>query len=212
MTRSTNSRSFIRCTLCSLQFAFAVVSAALYGADLAVWSSTNTSADSRWIYAEVVAALAAISSLAQLRLRHIRAIKAVWCGIVFLLWLVAVAVLGQVALRREAVDGGYSPTRLKAAVATDISNMALWLASVVELCLCCHLRRNIEAQNKLDANGQGIGVESEEGRAPANHPPAYEEGCDMEALGSTKDSFLDEKKGLNGRRGETGASSAPNSS
>lgn len=209
MARYTDPRTLTQYILRGLGLLFAVISAALYAPDLAAWTRTNTTADSRWIYAEVVATLAVISSLAQFWLKRFSAVTALWSGVIFLLWLVTVAVLGQVAFQGEVVEGGYSLARLKAAVVIDVVNMAIWLVSAVEFCLCCHRGRKGKKQGKIERVEQVNVVETREIRRSVDRLPAYEEVCDIEAQESTDHSLLDEKKVIKNRENEPGSSSVP---
>ncbi|KAL2694510.1 hypothetical protein Neosp_001093 [[Neocosmospora] mangrovei] len=137
MARQWHPRAVAQVTLRGLQFIFAVISAALYGADLANWSATNAHADASWIYAEVTAVLAALSSIAQWWLALPRPVAVVWDCVISLLWLVTVAVFAQNISNSTNMEQKFSTNRIKAAVVIDSVNLALWLASVVETCWCC---------------------------------------------------------------------------
>ncbi|RMJ18787.1 hypothetical protein CDV36_001565 [Fusarium kuroshium] len=137
MARQWHPRAIAQVTLRGLQFIFADISAALYGADLANWSATNTHAHPSWIYVEVTVALAAFSSIAQWWLALPRPGAVVWDCVISLLWLVTVAVFAQNISNSADMEQKFSINRIKAAVAIDAVNLALWLASVVEACWCC---------------------------------------------------------------------------
>lgn len=141
MTCQWHPRAVAQVTLRGLQFIFAVISAALYGADLANWSATNTHAHASWIYAEVAAVLAAFSSIAQWWLALPRPGAVAWDCAISLLWLVTVAVFAQNISNSADIEGKFLINRIKAAVAIDAVNLALWLASAVEACWCCDRRQ-----------------------------------------------------------------------
>ncbi|CAM1503839.1 Fc.00g014300.m01.CDS01 [Cosmosporella sp. VM-42] len=201
MARHIGSGSLIQISFRSFQFLFAIISAALYGADLAAWTETQSSADSRWINAEVVAALAVFSCVLQWWLALHPATSSIWDSVICLLWLVTVAVLGQVAFRSEHVTGGYSSERLRAAVVISIFNMLLWLASAVEACICCGTKRT-KRQEKRVAAEQGGSSETQEVANPISLPPAYNDLFDVGSRSPVEVSILDEKKAWKER--ETG--------
>ncbi|RSL59757.1 hypothetical protein CEP53_005674 [Fusarium sp. AF-6] len=137
MARQWHPRAVTQVTLRCLQFIFAVISAALYGADFSNWSVTNTHAHASWIYAEVTAALAAFSSISQWWLALPRPGAVVWDCVISLLWLVTVAVFSQNISNSTDMEQKFSIERINAAVAIDAVNLDLWLGSVVEACWCC---------------------------------------------------------------------------
>jgi hypothetical protein len=141
MARQWHPRVVAQVTLRGLQFIFAVISAVLYGADLANWSATNTHAHASWIYAEVAAVLAAFSSTAQWWFALPRPGAVTWDCVISLLWLVTVAVFAQNISNSADIEQKFSINRIKVAVAIDAVNLALWLASVVEACWCCGRRQ-----------------------------------------------------------------------
>lgn len=179
MTRQLDDRSLGQIGLRSFQLIFAIVSAALIGADLANWTAMNSRADSRWVYAEVVAAISAFSCLAQWWLALNRAAAAIWDSICFMLWLVVVAVIGQVVFENKPVDGGYSTSRIRAAIGVGICNMLLWLASAAEACICCRFRRQKGSDLSQNTALMG-GFESRKPAAVELEPPRYEDRVDLE--------------------------------
>lgn len=134
-------------TLRGLQFLFAILSAALHGVDLGHWTSINAKAHPNWIYAEVVAVLAAISCVAQWWLHLPRSGAAVWDFVICLLWLVSVAVFGQILSKNTVVETDFSEGVVKAAVAIDTFNMVFWLASMVQACICCGRQKKEKKEN-----------------------------------------------------------------
>ncbi|RTE83400.1 hypothetical protein BHE90_002042 [Fusarium euwallaceae] len=184
MARQWHPRAVTQVTLRCLQFIFAVISAALYGADLANWSATNTHAPASWIYAEVTAALAAFSSIAQWWLVLPRPGAVVWDCVISLLWLVTIAAFAQNISNSADVEQNFSINRIKAAVAIDAINLALWLASVVEACWCCSGRQKqkqhateevmeeVDISEKQDIT-DGQNITKEKDAKVAFDPPPY---------------------------------------
>ncbi|EEU46275.1 uncharacterized protein NECHADRAFT_78710 [Fusarium vanettenii 77-13-4] len=183
MARQWHPRAVAQVTLRGLQFIFAVISAALYGADVANWSTTNTHANASWIYAEVTAVLAALSSIAQWWLALPRPGAVVWDCVISLLWLVTVAVFAQNISNSTDMDQKFSINRIKAAVAIDGINLALWLASAVEACWCCGRKKQkqptaeeameeVDIAEKKNLNDEG-NVTKEKDAKVALDPPSY---------------------------------------
>ncbi|UPK90421.1 hypothetical protein LCI18_001356 [Fusarium solani-melongenae] len=184
MARKWHPRAAAQVTLRGLQFTFAVISAALYGADLTNWSATNTHAHASWIYAEVATVLAALSSIAQWWLALPRPGAVVWDCVISLLWLVTVAVFAQNISNGADIEQNFSINRIKAAVTIDAVNLALWLASVVEACWCCGRRQQqkqptteevmeeMGIAEKKDTNDEQT-VDKEKDAKAALDPPPY---------------------------------------
>ena len=103
-----------------------------------------------------------------------RAAAATWDAVVFLLWLVTVAVFAQILSGKKDPEGGFSSGRVGAAVGIDGLNMALWLASAVEVCLCCGARQKLERQKKPEVSEQPEAFTSEDLKTPEEQPPPYE--------------------------------------
>ncbi|KAI8676551.1 hypothetical protein NCS56_00543200 [Fusarium sp. Ph1] len=183
ITRQWHPRAVSQVTLRGLQFIFAVISAALYGADLANWSATNTHAHASWIYAEVVAVLAAPSSIAQWWLALPRPGAVVWDCVIGLLWLVTVAVFAQNISNSADIEQKISTNRIKVAVAIDAVNLALWLASVVEACWCCGRRQQqkqptaeeameeVDIAEKKDINNEQSVTKEKDAKVALDPPP-----------------------------------------
>ncbi|KAM0427269.1 hypothetical protein ACHAPT_007699 [Fusarium lateritium] len=157
MARQWHPRAVAQVTLRGLQFVFAIISAALYGADLANWSTTNTHAHPSWIYAEVAAALTVFSSIAQWWFALPRPGTVTWDCVISLLWLVTVAVFVQNISKSTDIEQRFSVNRIKAAVAIDVVNLALWLASVGEACWCCG-RRQKQKQPMAEEAMEEVGI------------------------------------------------------
>ncbi|KAF4983746.1 hypothetical protein FDECE_17240 [Fusarium decemcellulare] len=170
MARHWHPQAIAQITLRSFQFLFAVISAALYAADLAHWSANNIHAHPSWIYAEVAAALAALSSIAQWWLALPRPVAVTWDCVICLLWLVAVAVFGQNISKSAAIEQEFSMDRVRAAVAIDAVNMTLWLVSAIEACWCCSKTR----KQKQCADVEEVDViKRNETKISSDDPPPY---------------------------------------
>ncbi|KAH6891068.1 hypothetical protein B0T10DRAFT_301694 [Thelonectria olida] len=175
MTREWHPRALAQITLRSLQFVFACISAALYAVDLANWSSASKHANASWIYAEVVSVLAVFTCVAQwwLALRPLASCP--WDSLLFLLWLVAVAVFGQFLSGNDEPEGGFSKGRIGAAVGIDALNMVLWLMSAVEACMCCGATREVKRQKKVQPSQKERDFAMEEVKVADENPPSYDE-------------------------------------
>lgn len=127
------------------QFAFALTVAGLYGEDLHHACDKNVYLDSKWVFAEVVAALAAATSAAYL---------VIWCCVrrlarpaltsyysmhfpfflweifVCLIWLTLFGIFGKMYLP-ENPEGDLDIVRMKHAVWVDLVNVLLWTATTV---------------------------------------------------------------------------------
>ena len=76
--KSGASSIFVRAGLRTSQFTFSIVTAALYGVDLASSSSRGTRAESAWVYAEVVAALSALTCVVHCFVTVKRVLWCIW--------------------------------------------------------------------------------------------------------------------------------------
>lgn len=76
---------YVRVTLRIFQFVLAIITAALYGIDLASWARISEKADPNWIYAEVVATLSALTCVVHCFLTITSVAWCVWDGVLFLL-------------------------------------------------------------------------------------------------------------------------------
>ncbi|KPM40882.1 hypothetical protein AK830_g5654 [Neonectria ditissima] len=174
MTREWHPRAVAQISLRSAQFLFASVSAALYAVDVTNWSSYNLHVHPNWIYAEVVSAISVASCFAQWWLALPRAAAATWDAIIFLLWLVTVAVFALILSGKKEPEEGFSIGRVGAAVGIDGLNMTLWLASVVEVCLCCGARQRLELRKKPEVSEEPKTFTSSDVKTPEEQPPPYE--------------------------------------
>ncbi|KAK1769000.1 hypothetical protein QBC33DRAFT_513905 [Phialemonium atrogriseum] len=105
------------------QFILAVTVCALYGVDLHRASSEGGHHDGKWIYAEVVGGLSALTALLYFIPFIIRfAAVWIWNAILFILWI---ALFGLV--RSEVLKGHTDSQRTKNAVWVVLASALLWL-------------------------------------------------------------------------------------
>lgn len=113
-----------------LQFVLGLTVAGLYGTDLHNAAEAHKYADSKWVYAEVVAGLSCITVLVYM----IPLVKSwalfAWDTILFILWLALFGVFGKMYIN-ENPEGDAGITRMKHAVWVDLVNMLLWFITAV---------------------------------------------------------------------------------
>ncbi|MCJ1253831.1 hypothetical protein MMC24_001645 [Lignoscripta atroalba] len=128
---STSSGGFIpfiiHTVLRVLQFIFAVTVLGLYGVDISDARKGGRNSDSRWVYAEVVAAFAAITSLVYMVPFIKSYLVFAWDAVLFILWVAVFGVFGKMFIPK----GNLGSQRMKNAVWIDLINMLLWLISAV---------------------------------------------------------------------------------
>jgi len=114
-------RTFLR----GLQFIFALVIAGLYGKDI---SDGNHS--SKWVYAEVVVGLTAVTTLVYL-VPFVRSFKMFfWDALLFIFWTALFGVFGNIYIHKDCKGNG-TCNRMKAAVWIDMIEMLMWFISAV---------------------------------------------------------------------------------
>lgn len=145
---------FARATLRTLQFTFAVIVAALYGIDLSQSTSTNTHANSAWVFAEVVATLSIITCGIHCLVAVKRVAWCAWDWVLFILWVAQFGVFGAIYLGgKDLVNGQYtqSVTRMKVTDLIDGLNMMLWFTSAVGgVVWCCVERKFTRRTDVMD--------------------------------------------------------------
>lgn len=145
---------FTRAALRTLQFVLAVTVAALYGVDLAHATKTNTHARSEWVYAEFVAAVAAITCTVHCFVTVVHVAWSTWDGVLFVLWLAQVGVFGSMYVSDQ--PAGYeefatSITRMRVAVWINLINMLLWLMTfVLGIAWCIRTRKVTRRTDQLN--------------------------------------------------------------
>lgn len=135
------ANSFLR----FLQFAFALTVAGLYGRDLHLACDKDVYLDAKWVYAEIVAALAAATSAAYLLIwccvmriarpaltSYYSMHLPLWLWEMFMcvLWLVLFGIFGKMYLP-ENPEGDLDIVRMKHAVWVDLVNLLLWTATMI---------------------------------------------------------------------------------
>jgi len=129
-----------------VQFVLAITVCGLYGVDLSNARKAHVGADGRWVYAEVVGALAAVSALLYMIPLVLRLPFAfVWDFLVFFFWVVLFGIFGHMYIH-ENPEGDSGIQRMKNAVWVDLVNMLLWLISAVLMVGYWWGRRNSRSQ------------------------------------------------------------------
>jgi len=113
-----------------LQFVLALTVAGLYGVDLHHAAQAHKYADSKWVYAEVVAGVSCITILVYM----IPILKTWacfgWDALLFILWMALFGTFGKMYIN-ENPEGDAGVTRMKHAVWVDLVNMLLWFMTAV---------------------------------------------------------------------------------
>uniref|UniRef100_A0A093X8R5 DNA-binding protein RHL1 n=1 Tax=Talaromyces marneffei PM1 TaxID=1077442 RepID=A0A093X8R5_TALMA len=127
------------------QFVFALTVAGLYGRDLHLACDKNVYLDAKWVFAEIVAALAAATSAGYLLIwccvrRLARPALTsyysmhfpLWLWEMFLcvIWLTLFGIFGKMYLP-EHPEGDLDIVRMKHAVWVDLVNLLLWTATMI---------------------------------------------------------------------------------
>ncbi|KAG4428438.1 hypothetical protein IFR05_016076 [Cadophora sp. M221] len=135
-----------RATLRTLQFIFAITIMGIYGPDLTHSTSTHTSANSEWIFAEVAACLSALTCITHCFVTVTRVAWCLWDWVLCVLWMAQVGVFGSIYLKGgkgEKYGGATtSEERMRAGVWIGLVNLVLWLlTAVLGVTWCCRARR-----------------------------------------------------------------------
>ncbi|SLM34797.1 Marvel domain [Lasallia pustulata] len=109
-----------------LQFVLALTVAGLYGAQLDDQRKHGGHGDSRWIYAEVVAALSAVTCILYMIPLVRSYLFFAWDLILFILWVALFGLFGKLYIKKNAHHDS-SVQKMKNAVWVDLINMLLWL-------------------------------------------------------------------------------------
>ena len=157
----------------TLQLIFAFAVAGIYGVDLAHSTKTHDHAHAEWIYAEFLATLSVLTSIAYLLPVITHAAWIAWDGILCILWVAQVGVFGTIYSSIVSSDYQHatsSISRMRAAVWIDLVNMILWLSTMVLSIVWCVRARNVARKMKQsDAGKQGlIAGEGEKGDCEEN--------------------------------------------
>ncbi|KAH6855329.1 hypothetical protein B0I37DRAFT_53944 [Chaetomium sp. MPI-CAGE-AT-0009] len=113
------------------QFVLAVTVCALYGIDLDRSRKANVNPDGKWIYAEVVGGLSALTAILYCVPFILRfAVVWVWNLILFILWIVLFGIVGKMYIPEDPKGNG-DLLRMKNAVWVVLANAILWLIGVL---------------------------------------------------------------------------------
>ncbi|EYE92862.1 MARVEL domain-containing protein, partial [Aspergillus ruber CBS 135680] len=142
-----------RTALRTLQFTLAIIIAALYGIDLSHSTRTSTAAGSEWIYAEVVAALSAITCIVHCFATVTRVGWCTWDFVLFVLWMAQTGLFGNIYVKghvqEEYRDATGSLERMRAGVWVGLVCMLLWLGTfVLGVGWCCRTRKVVRRTDK----------------------------------------------------------------
>ncbi|VBB73706.1 Putative protein of unknown function [Podospora comata] len=113
------------------QFVLAITVCALYGVELDRARKANVSGDSKWIYAEVVGGLSALTALLYC-IPYILRFAAIWVWnlVLFILWIVLFGIFGKMYIN-ENPEGNHDIVRMRSAVWVVLANAILWLVSFI---------------------------------------------------------------------------------
>jgi len=122
----------LRLTARILQFVLALTVAGLYGVDLQNAQKAHVYADSKWVYAEVVAGISAV--MAAVYMIPTPKIKPWFLfpvdALIFILYMALFGTFGKMYIN-ENPEGDKGITRMKHAVWVDLVNMLLWFMTAV---------------------------------------------------------------------------------
>ena len=123
--------AIVRLVLRFFQFILALTVAGLYGVDLHHAHQKNGYADSKWVFAEVVAGLSAFTVL----IYGIPFVKSYWAfgwdWLLFILWTGLFGVFGKIYIPSHPTPKQDGQIRMKHAVWVDLINMLLWFVTAV---------------------------------------------------------------------------------
>ncbi|RYO89556.1 hypothetical protein DL766_004600 [Monosporascus sp. MC13-8B] len=113
------------------QFVLGVTVIGLYAVDLNRANEQGKYTDSKWVYAVVVGALAAVTALLYL-IPFILKFAAVpaWSFVLFVLWIALFGLFGSMYIHEDP-EGDDGVQRMKNAVWVDLANALLWLIDAV---------------------------------------------------------------------------------
>ncbi|KAF6840715.1 hypothetical protein CPLU01_01086 [Colletotrichum plurivorum] len=113
------------------QLVLALTVCGLYAIDLQRARADGKYVDSKWVFAEVVGALSALTALLYFIPFVLRfAAVFVWDSILFVLWIALFGLFGNMYIKEDA-EGDRDIQRMKNAVWVDLANALLWLISAL---------------------------------------------------------------------------------
>ncbi|KAK5656549.1 hypothetical protein OQA88_4528 [Cercophora sp. LCS_1] len=119
------------CLLHFGQFVLAVTVCGLYGVELDRARKAGVHADGKWVYAEVIGGLSAITSLLYFLPFILRfALVWVWNLTLFILWIALFGLFGKMYIG-ENPEGNGDIKRMKTAVWVVLANAILWLIATI---------------------------------------------------------------------------------
>ncbi|KAK0655124.1 hypothetical protein B0T16DRAFT_396227 [Cercophora newfieldiana] len=126
------SKSYLLfCLLHFGQFVLAVTVCGLYGVELDRARKAGVHADGKWIFAEVVGGLSAITSLLYFLPFILRfALVWAWNLILFILWIALFGTFGSMYIKEDP-EGNSDIQRMKNAVWVVLANAILWLIATI---------------------------------------------------------------------------------
>lgn len=153
----------VRLTLRFFQFVLAITVAGLYGTDLHHGSEAGVAADSKWIYAVVVAGMAAVTVMVYGALKKVpgeyffgwdwimlyvlnpascpRLLHLLTCTR-SILWTALFGLFGRIYISAHPTPEQHSQQRMKNAVWVDLVNMLLWFITAAWMTTVFFLARN----------------------------------------------------------------------
>jgi len=118
----------VRLVLRFFQFVLALTVAGLYGVDL----QKANYADGKWVYAEVVAGLSAVTCLVYAGLFFLPSEKFfAWDWVLFILWTALFGLFGNMYIGEHPTPEQGGVRRMRNAVWVDLTNMLLWLITAI---------------------------------------------------------------------------------
>lgn len=114
-----------------VQFALALAVCGLYGVDLHHAHEAHAYTDGKWVYAEVVGGLSAVTALVYFIPFILRFwLVWVWDLVLFVLWIALFGIFGKMYIH-ENPEGDSGIQRMKNAVWVDLVSALLWLLLAV---------------------------------------------------------------------------------
>jgi hypothetical protein len=155
----------VRTSLRTLQFVFALIACGLYAPDLKASTLNSPTADSSWVYAEVVAGLAIITCIVHCFITVKRVLWTLWDGVIFVLWLASFGRFASLYLGAANISLNAKLTRsvprMQAAIWIELVNVLLWFATLLHaIAFCCATRKVIRNIDKVAAAEEGRMKES----------------------------------------------------
>ncbi|KAM7201446.1 hypothetical protein V8F20_004910 [Naviculisporaceae sp. PSN 640] len=118
-------------TLHFFQFVLAVTVCGLYGVELNRAAKAGVHGDGKWVYAEVVGGLSALTAILLVIPYFLRfAVAWVWNLILFILWMALFGIFAKMYLN-ENPEGNGDIQRMRNALWVVLTNAILWLITTI---------------------------------------------------------------------------------